>query len=251
MIEFVEFSALEGESEDGQPAGQETLPDQESPPPPAGLGITSIRLDEHGNAEIEEEVFSSSQDETEEIENDEPDDPYRLIPDELEQQFEDQAKETDLKLQFEADDEDKPRSLREAELMDDLIENGSGVTFSEIFEGPLQLPPPETVDDAEAEEALKVVLSQLAIFGISLHICDHFTPRDAYRLLLEEICSDARAYPELRNTQWVQCFSTSDYCEACEAEFDREYEEDQRRRKEHPEQFESPDDPSPDDEFPF
>ena len=93
-------------------------------------------------------------------------------------------------------------------------------------------------------EALKTLLAQLALFGISLDICEHFTPRDAYRLLLEEICPGETAYPELRNTQWVQHFMTSEFCPACEAEFDREYEQRERQRKEHPGD-------DPDEDLPF
>jgi hypothetical protein len=57
----------------------------------------------------------------------------------------------------------------------------------------------------------------LARCGVSLAVCHHFTPREAYRLLIEEICVEERAYRELQGTQWVQTFMTSEYCPQCEA----------------------------------
>lgn len=229
VIELVEFTGLEGGSgSESTPAS----PAEQDHGPPAAPGITSMGIDGEGDAEIHDESPELAQQEEEADEDD--DDPFQLIPDELQRQFEADAQQTDLKLQFECDDEDKPRCIREMELMDDLIENSPGVPLDMIFDGPLKLHPPDQLGDQEAEQALKLVLAELALFGISLDVCEHFTPRDAYRLLLDEICPEERAYPELRHTQWVQSFSTSEYCPQCEAEFERDHEEYQRRRKENP-----------------
>jgi hypothetical protein len=170
------------------------------------------------------------------------DDPYGLFPKDLQQQFDLEASQLDFTIE---DDESKPRSLREMELMDELIEGGEGDIIASIFDEPVKLPRPDQLDDAQAEAALKSLLSQLALFGIALSVCEHFTPRDAYRLLLDEICTEERAYPQLRNTQWVQHFMTSEFCEACEAEMEQEFEEYERRRDERR------DEDLPDDDLPF
>lgn len=171
-------------------------------------------------------------------------DPYELLPDALKQQFDDEASQMDRALDLDCaaydappwlgqDDEDKPDSIRELELMDDCIERGEGELLSDLFEGPLRLPRPDQLqDDAAAEQSLKLLLAHLARCGVSLAVCHHFTPRDAYRLLIEEICVEERAYRELQGTQWVQTFMTSEYCLQCEEEFEREYQEYERRRKE-------------------
>jgi hypothetical protein len=119
------------------------------------------------------------------------------------------------------------------ELMDDCIEHAEGELLSDLIEGPLQLPRPEQIaSNEEAERVLKQLLARLARCGVALAVCHHFTPSDAYRLLIEEVCVEERAYRELQGTQWVQTFMTSEYCPKCEEEFEREYQEYERRRKE-------------------
>ena len=188
------------------------------------------------------DALTAEMSEEDEADPDSDDDPYGLFPKGLQQQFDLEASQLDFTIE---DDESKPRSLREMELMDELIEGGEGDIIASIFDEPVKLPRPEQLDDTQAEAALKSLLSQLALFGIALSVCEHFTPRDAYRLLLDEICTEERAYPQLRNTQWVQHFMTSEFCEACEAEMEQEFEDYERRRDERRD-----DDPA-DDDLPF
>jgi len=239
-IEFVEFvepaGVSTGELAPQTQAEQTADPTQSTTGPAAG----PILANDQSGAEINDDLPEAA---GEEEPDEEEDDPYGLFPKDLERQFDAEAYQIDRALE---DDEEKSQALRELELMDDLIENSPGEPLVTIFDDPVRLPRPDQLGDEEAEEALRALLAELALFGIALDICEHFTPREAYRLLVEEICPEERAYPELRNTQWVQCFSTSDFCEACEAEFDREFEEYERRRKENPS-----DDPPADDEIPF
>ncbi|QDT14942.1 hypothetical protein [Alienimonas californiensis] len=112
-----------------------------------------------------------------------------------------------------------------------LIEGGAGVPIGQVFDPPLRLRRPEQLDDAKVEAALKLLLSRLAEHGIALDVCEHFTPRESYAYLLEEICPTELTHPELDPVRWVQHFSTSDACPACEAEFEREFEEYERDRR--------------------
>lgn len=186
-----------------------------------GLGITSIQLsDDDGEGEIRQEVGPA--DLLDEEDPEDCDDPYGLIPGELKQQFDSAASELDEAIGV---NDEGDATLRELELMDELIERGEGEPVGGLFEKPLKLPSPDQLDDTQAEKVLKVLLAELAIFGIALDVCEHFTPRDAYRLLVEQICREERAFPELRNTQWVQHFMTSEFCPQCEAEFEREMEQ--------------------------
>jgi hypothetical protein len=149
-------------------------------------------------------------------------------------------------------DEDKPQFIREMELMDELIERGDGEIIGSLFDGPVRFPRPDQLDDAAAEEALKSLLARMAVYNISLDVCEHFSPREAYRLLVERICVEEQAYPELRHTQWIQHFTTSEFCRQCEAEWERECEELERRRK--PPALDEPwrdDEGSGDDTTPF
>ncbi len=155
-------------------------------------------------------------------EEDEDEDAYGLIPEELQRQLDGEARQTDLSIQAEDDESDV---IRELELMDDLIERGEGDPIGTILEETVKLPPADSLDDEQAERELKKLLALLARYNIALAICEHFTPRDAYRLLLEHILLEETAHPELRATQWVQHFMTAEYCKECEAEMEREFRE--------------------------
>jgi hypothetical protein len=100
-------------------------------------------------------------------------------------------------------------------LMDDLLETGDDVPVASIFDDPIKLPAPDSLDDVQVEVVFKTLLAQLALCGIALDMCEHYTPRKAYKLLVERICREERAFPKLRNTQWVQHFMTHEYCTEC------------------------------------
>ena len=221
VIQFVEEHDSEADPvANGEGNAAEKSPDEllgDLPPdgdaPSDGLDIEAIHLDEDGKVYLEDLAPEASED------ADEEENPFGVVSDELQSQFDADASRMDWEIQS---DEDKPRSLRELELMDDLIENGPGEPIISIFDAPVKLPSPDKLEDAEAEDALKTLLAQLALYGIALDVCEHFTPRDCYRLLIENICREEHVYPELRDTQWVQHFATGDYCDACLAEFDEE-----------------------------
>ncbi|MBN1342345.1 MAG: hypothetical protein JXQ73_06675 [Phycisphaerae bacterium] len=179
-------------------------------------------------------------------EDGEEEDGYGLISEELQRDLDREAAETDRSIKGEDGSSDV---IREMELMDDLIERGEGDPIGTILEETVKLPSPDALDDEGAERELKRLLALLAKYNIALSICEHFTPRDAYRLLLEHICIEESAYPELRSTQWVQHFMTAEFCEECEAEMDREFEERQRREGDLDDQAPPGVDASDDDPF--
>jgi hypothetical protein len=158
---------------------------------------------------------------------DDDEDPYGLFPQDLMEHFDAEADQLDREI---LPDGETIRGMSEVEYMEDLIENGEGVPIGNVFDPPIRLPRPEGISDAVAEAALKKLLAKLARHGISLDICEHFSPRDSYQLLLDEICPFEMTHPNLEATRWVQHFSTSDFCETCEAEFEREVEEYERNR---------------------
>jgi hypothetical protein len=246
QLEMLEFNDLEmnpagpprprADTDDELFDGDPTYADpQQDPLDPGDEVLDSIPW-EDDEEEIEEPSWLSEETDEE--------DPYELLPDELKQQFDDAACQTDQELNLDVaayqasgfaagDDDDSSEVIRELELMDECHEHGEGVPLSDLFEGPLQLPRPEQiVSDEQAEQVLKRLLAQLARCGVALAVCHHFTPRGAYRLLVEEICVQERAYRELKGTQCVQTFMTSEYCPKCDEEFEREYREYERRRKE-------------------
>ncbi len=90
-----------------------------------------------------------------------------------------------------------------------------------LFEKTLRLPRPDAVEtDEEAWPLVVAILEQLARLSFVLDVCEHYTPLQTYRLLMEEVLQNAQVHPNLAASEIVQHYSTSDYCAECEAEFD-------------------------------
>jgi len=176
----------------------------------------------------------------EDLDDFDDEDPYGLLPSELKDQFEIEAFETDMALpdEYDEDGEDSEPwqfdpsefgfddeipddqswrlpSEREPEAIDDWTDTGPAVPLSDLFETPLLLPVPDELTDKEVEPTLKVLLGALAQFGVSIRFCEHLSPHDAYRLLVEKVCAAEHVYPELRGTQWVHTVYLSEYCDQC------------------------------------
>lgn len=181
-------------------------------PPQTGLDITII------NSEGKTRRFQLSDDAATN------DTPGRADPAEaLQRQLDAQAAAVDRAIQGapadgDADDLDQ--------LMNDLMED---FTLSEVEEDPLEvdlfaepqkLPDPDALSDEDAETVFKILLGQLAMLGIALHVCEHFTPLQAYRLLVERIFPETRVLDRVQGSGGMQCFMTSEYCAACAAEFE-------------------------------
>jgi hypothetical protein len=125
--------------------------------------------------------------------------------------------------------------MREMELMDYLIENSDGEQLDSVCRPPVPLEKLGELSEEDVERALKKVLAQLALYGVALDICPHFTPRMAYRLLVEKIFTENGFFPQLRGTGWVQHYSTWEYCPQCEAELDAKFAESQGSTEGQPE----------------
>lgn len=214
----IEFMGTEGESQgDGWDTDDESDPDETDSADEGGLNSTTIQINEDGEAEIVDEPFGG--------ESEESADEYGLFPDDLQDHLDEQSRQTDRALRDSiAHDEGEPLDdmTRELELMDDLIENGEGELIGNIFEGFVKLPPPDSVDEQQAEQHLKAALGRMALFGIALNICEHFTSKDAYRLLVEELCQEQCFFPELEGTNWVQHFDTCEHCPICQVAFEED-----------------------------
>ncbi len=239
-----EATAVETESSgpnDEAPSDQ--APSDDSPPDQTsdegqsqfGLGVTTVRLDDDGRPSVEEEFYPSSDSDA----RDDDDESLLPIDEDLQRQLDKQAEDVDWAIAWDGDSDDSDE-IRELKLMDALIERGTGSYLIDLIEK-LQLPHPDDVPENEAEGPLKAVLMQLAMFGIQIHVCEHFTPKETYRWLMTDLLPEEIGHRELRHTQWVQCFDTGESsCPACEAKWDREYAERDRKRIE-----QGPDDAGP------
>ncbi|HOW70511.1 MAG TPA: hypothetical protein PKY77_07920 [Phycisphaerae bacterium] len=203
----------------------------------AGPSITEVWLDADGRADIREVAPDEMQgcDDSRDCRYG-CSDPYGLISDDLQRQLDAQSRELDRAIRGDTEDADDADFARDLELMDECIARGEGEPVGGLFDLPIKMPLPDQLADDEIESHLKALLGQMALHGVALDVCEHFTPRDCYRLLIEEICRNQNAYAELRGTRWVQHFMTSEYCEACEEEMRRQSEEDRLKGGQPPEE---------------
>ncbi|HIJ74147.1 MAG TPA: hypothetical protein HPP83_08610 [Candidatus Hydrogenedentes bacterium] len=184
------------------------LPDAAGGQPAGGPGITMVRCDEDG-VEIEDWSPSDSHGAAE--------DGIESIPDALQRALDREAAALDRTIRGagEGDDED---DIHEHELMDHCIDHDEQCPATSLLDNVDKLPRPETLNDEQVEGQLEALLAQMAVIGMALDVCEHFTPRDCYRLLLDTILPEPNVYERLIGTGWVQHVMTHEYCPKCDAE---------------------------------
>jgi hypothetical protein len=103
------------------------------------------------------------------------------------------------------------------------IENDISIPLEQVMGDFSTLPPVEALSDEDAERWLKLLLGQLALRGITLDICEHFTARDSYHYLVKEVLPEAGFIPEAGENGWVQHFSTWEDCPRCSEEIQADW----------------------------
>jgi hypothetical protein len=180
-------------------------PESGNAEPAAGLGIAIVEAD-GDSMHVEQWSVDSNKDE------DEFDDGS------LQGQLDREAADVERAIRGgEASSDD---DIQEMELMDYCIENSDGEPVGTLMGDVGALPEPEELSEDELECKLKVILARLALIGVALDVCEHYSIRDCYQLLKETILPKTTAYGELIGTGWVQHSCTYDYCKKCQAELD-------------------------------
>ena len=171
------------------------------------------------------------------------DDPYGLFPKDLEASL-----ETSSSDQPWSDDTD-PETLALWERLDAFEDHSKDVPLCTLFDPPLKVPRPESLDDEQVAQALNSILMELALHNVALHMCEHYTPRTAYELLVNDILRNEETHPDLPRSDMTQNFDTSSYCAECDAEFQRRYAE--RKSQNDSTNGDTPSDFDPDSDVPF
>ncbi len=109
--------------------------------------------------------------------------------------------------------------------IDGLLQEGEEIPAGMMIDPPVKLYPPHHLDDAQVADALQFLLARLAQHNIALDMCEHYTPRAAYRLLVDHVLREELIFPQLPQAGFVQHFMTHEYCEACEAEMEGKIQE--------------------------
>jgi hypothetical protein len=136
---------------------------------------------------------------------DEEEDPYGLFPADLRQRVADGLTRDQHRGEFglsEWDDDDDVLGLDEQPLQS-------------IFDPPIKLYPSELLNDHQVEATLQVLLARLARHGVALDMCEHFTPREAYQLMLDRILPEESIAMKLVDNGYIQHFSTHEFCPSC------------------------------------
>lgn len=217
IITFIEEDGKETVSEHASPLPIEI--DTMEPIGEFGLGVTTISRDDDDEWHVKEEFFREGDELGDEASRDgaSGDESHGA----LERHLEREAREIERAIRGEEGERDV---VDELELMDDLIERGGGEPIASLFSHRERLPKAETLSEEAAYRLLKVLLVEMAMYGIAYHVCEHFSARDAYRLLVEIASKEETFHPELQGTGWVQNFTTSDWCAECEAQVEADYE---------------------------
>jgi len=117
---------------------------------------------------------------------------------------------------------DVPPSWHE---MDKVFSDDLAVPICTLFDPPMKLYPDDQLNDKQVQQALQMLLARLAVHGICLDMCEHYTPRQAYCLLTKQILKEENVYPDLPNARYVQHFMTAEDCEQCQAEFEAQMDD--------------------------
>jgi len=169
------------------------------------------------------------------------DDPFHLFPQDLESRLDSSLPQSPWNAEL--DD----NTLAQWKDWDEVVDGTKDVPLSSLFDPPLKLPPAEAMDDEQVARQLNRILSRLALHNVAFHMCEHSTPRSAYKLLLERILPEQSTHPELPRIGFTMNFDTSEFCEECDAEFERRDAE--RRSNRGPDDLS--DDNAPDDDVPL
>lgn len=182
--------------------------------------VQDIDMDSSGEATIAEDIgdyfdLPLGDELPDDVECQEETSEFKLMPDGLQQYLDAKSASFD-RVAVDVDSD----SIRELELMDYLIEFENGETMDSVVRDLDCLPDPDTLNENQAQVALRTLLTKLALHGIAFDMCAHFTALDAYRLLMTKALKEERFYPQLQQTRWVQHLSSFDYCPACDEEFE-------------------------------
>jgi len=143
----------------------------------------------------------------------------------------------------EDDDPERDAALGFEEFEDSILEVDEEKYLESQLEGeilgsllmPQQLPHVHEVDEETAGPLVKSLLTELALHGVAVHLCEHCDMREAYRYLVEHILREGRADPELKHHGWITNFDYGEHCEYCKAIYEQLSVEDPERDNGDPE----------------
>ena len=104
--------------------------------------------------------------------------------------------------------------------LDELSDGSHDVPIISLLESPPPHEPPARMKSAEIQEMLRDLIAQLAMLGISVTICPHFSAERSLRWLLDEVVFEEQVHPQMVQHGYVSFYMSSDRCTECSLEFE-------------------------------
>ena len=108
------------------------------------------------------------------------------------------------------------------QFLDELSDGSSDLPIISLLESPPSHDLPGSMRPAEVQETLRDLIAQLALLGISVNICPHFSAERALGWLVEEVVFEEQVHPRMVCHGYVSFYMTSDRCGQCSLEFGRD-----------------------------
>jgi hypothetical protein len=106
------------------------------------------------------------------------------------------------------------------EKWDEVLHGDKDEPLTWLFEAPLSLPKPDMIEnEQQAWDMLNKLLAAMAVHGVAFAMCEHFTAKQAYKLLIEELLPQAHVHPDLVSTGFMQHYDSHEVCDECQAEY--------------------------------
>lgn len=112
-----------------------------------------------------------------------------------------------------ADDADMEQFGR---FLDELADGSHNVPLHELIQRPPGAVFPLGMPADAIQEQLQDLLGQLALVGVSITVCPHFTAPALLGWLLSEVLFEKRVHPQLVEHGYLTYFATADSCSRCE-----------------------------------
>lgn len=112
-----------------------------------------------------------------------------------------------------------------SDFLDEMCSGDCDRRIADVLQPIMQLRKTRELDDREVVVQLKSVLANLARHGITLDMCEHFSARQAYALLVDHLLQEELTYANLPSVGYVQHLMTHEHCEHCARELEEMLDE--------------------------
>jgi hypothetical protein len=116
-------------------------------------------------------------------------------------------------------------STQFSNFLDEMCSGECDTRIADTLQPIMQVCRAGELDDREVVVQLKSVLANLARHGITLDMCEHFSARQAYALLVDHLLQEELTYANLPSVGYVQHLMTHEHCEHCARELDEMLDE--------------------------